>query len=285
MGISVRPVYDGACPERVMLPLVALMSWFSASARAADPPDSPGTSEPLPTAPPHPITPRHTPFGTAPVPGVGQIEGTVLDDGERAQAGALVTLGSPALPGGARQVTTDDRGSYRFEELSPGIYEVLAQMEGFNISRRLGVEVRAGLTTHVTIEMTSGNHMVEVVGGRAVIDTTGCEDCLAKVPTGRSYEDAVQQVLELLGAQGPGEVVYAVTVDTDSPIRQIDLTCGGARQSRTLARPMASVQFSAIPGACTVTVEGGGPLSAQVVVPGAGGAARCVLRAGTFTCE
>lgn len=159
---------------------------------------------PYAPAPPPPVEPpaRQTPLGAAtPSSTGGRIKGAVIDEGGLELPGALLTIKSPVLIGGAQQRTTDGNGNFRFDELAPGSYEVLAQMQGFGTVKKTGVEVLIGRTTQMTVELRSGSMAVEVVGERAIIDTeqasqttTMTNEFLSKVPTGRSYQSAVSGV-------------------------------------------------------------------------------------------
>lgn len=140
----------------------------------------------------------------------GSIKGVVIDEAGIPMPGALVTVKSPALIGGAQQHETDGDGNFRFDELAPGSYEVLTEMQGFGPVKKTGVEVLFGRTTQMTIEMKAGATTVIVVGERATIDTeqaaqvtTMTNEFLSKVPTGRSYQAAISGVA---GVTGSGNV-------------------------------------------------------------------------------
>lgn len=173
----------------------------------AQPPPTP--VEPPPTGPPHPVTPRHTPLGTTtptstPSAMGGHIKGTVIDEAGLEVRGALLTIRSPAMIGGAQQVTTDEYGNFRFDGLPAGSYEVLAEMQGFGPVKKTGVEVLIGRTTQMTFELKSGSTAVVVVGERATIDTTTMtNEFLSKIPTGRSYQSALDQTAGVTGSGNP----------------------------------------------------------------------------------
>src|SRR5689334_12338618 len=61
----------------------------------------------------------------------GRLRGTVVDkQSNTAMPGVEVTVTSSALIGGPRKKFTDDQGSYVFEELPPGTYQVDFFLEG-----------------------------------------------------------------------------------------------------------------------------------------------------------
>ena len=83
----------------------------------------------------------------------GNIKGTVIDDGGLAIPGALVTLTSPALIGGAQQRTSGADGDFFFTELPPGQYTVTAQKQPFATVKKTGVVVAIARTTQITVEI------------------------------------------------------------------------------------------------------------------------------------
>ncbi len=185
----------------------------------------------------------------------GQIKGSVTDESGISIPGALVTIKSPALIGGAQQRSTDDEGNFQFAELAPGSYEVLTQLQGFAPVRMTGVEVQVSRTTNVNVVLKTGSVIVDVVGGKPTVDveqvsntTTMNSDFLSRIPTGRSYQDAVGQAAGVLsggnpssaGAAGNENTIVLDGVNTTDPVTgtfsmnfnydaidQISVTTGG----------------------------------------------------------
>src|SRR6267142_752021 len=62
--------------------------------------------------------------------GTGQIEGVARDEQGRVVPGATLTLQNQAS-GVVRTTVTDADGKYRFPALSPGIYILKAELQGF----------------------------------------------------------------------------------------------------------------------------------------------------------
>ena len=79
-------------------------------------------------------------------------------------------------------------------------------------------------------------------------------------------------------------VPYKVKVDSDLPIAEVTLTCGGWHATESLTASDTVARFSARPGACTVTLQGNVPMVAQVSVPSTGADVRCMVRGGRVTC-
>ena len=128
----------------------------------------------------------------------GAIKGLVIDDGGGALPGAVVTLSSPVLIGGAQQRKTDDDGRFIFVELPPGSYQMVFAREGFGTVTRKNIAVGLGRTVDLTVEMKYGGAQVDVVDTGPVIDqdstTSGQNfnsDFLSRVPSGRTYQDVV----------------------------------------------------------------------------------------------
>ena len=185
----------------------------------------------------------------------GQIKGSVTDESGISIPGALVTIKSPSLIGGAQQRSTDDEGNFQFAELSPGAYEVLTQLQGFAPVRMTGVEVQVSRTTNVNVVLKTGSITVDVVGAKPTVDveqvsntTTMNSDFLSRIPTGRSYQDAVGQAAGVLsggnpsagGAAGNENTIILDGVNTTDPVTgtfsmnfnydaidQISVTTGG----------------------------------------------------------
>lgn len=140
----------------------------------------------------------------------GTVKGQVVDDGGLSIPGALLTLSSPNLIGGAVQTTSDGDGAFIFAELPPGTYKLLAQKQGFGQVTKTAIPVQIGRTTNVTVEMEYGGEVVIVEETRKTIDTESASqgdtlsaDYLSRIPTGRSYQDAVQNAAGVTGGANP----------------------------------------------------------------------------------
>src|ERR1700724_4193501 len=70
------------------------------------------------------------------------LQGTVMDAGQAAIAGAKVTVTNEAS-GATRETETSDQGFYRVSELPPGKYTVKGNSTGFKESTSTGIEVKA----------------------------------------------------------------------------------------------------------------------------------------------
>lgn len=131
----------------------------------------------------------------------GNIQGVVLDETEIEVPGAEVVLSGKDLAG-ERRMTTPQDGTFRFDGLSPGTYELNVTFKGATIARA-EVTVNLSTTTNVRIPAKMGgvSEEIEVVGFKPVIDTTASsfgqtlgEKQIQNLPVGRSYQDVVETI-------------------------------------------------------------------------------------------
>jgi hypothetical protein len=101
----------------------------------------------------------------------GSIGGQVTDQQGGALPGVTVTV---AAAQGTQTFVTDDQGRFFAPFLTPGIYTVRTELQGFRAAEQRNVEVRLGQRAELNIKMTVGGltETVEVTGTRAVVDTT-----------------------------------------------------------------------------------------------------------------
>jgi hypothetical protein len=89
------------------------------------------------------------------------VTGTVTDPAGGVLPGATVVLESPDVVGGATTVTTDEKGTYRFNDLPPGTYQLTVSLTGFQTLRRTGLRVSFG--TALTVDLPLAVGTVETV--------------------------------------------------------------------------------------------------------------------------
>lgn len=105
----------------------------------------------------------------------GAIEGTIADMDGRPIPGVMVTASSPSLIGGSRTAYTNSSGFYRFPAIASGIYEVKAELAGFQtmIRKQISLSILSTLTVDFTLQLSHVAEVVEVRGDRPpLIDTT-----------------------------------------------------------------------------------------------------------------
>ena len=100
------------------------------------------------------------------------IAGVVSDDTGGVLPGVTVTAASPALIEQQRIAITDSEGRYAFAQLSPGPYSVTFSLPGFNQVLRDGIELTAGFTANVSVELGVGGieETITVTGASPVVD-------------------------------------------------------------------------------------------------------------------
>ncbi|WP_263366755.1 TonB-dependent receptor [Edaphobacter bradus] len=127
------------------------------------------------------------------------IEGTVRDKTGAAIASATVTVSGDKLIG-IKTISTDKSGYYRFDNLPPGTYNVLATAAGFAELKREGLVLQTGRIPTVDLNLSVGSEqtVVEVSAETPVIDvtssrqqTTVSKDEIDYAPRGRSYQSVI----------------------------------------------------------------------------------------------
>ena len=103
----------------------------------------------------------------------GGVAGVVRDTGGLAMPGVTVEAASPALIEKVRSVTTDGEGRYNIVDLRPGTYAVTFALSGFSTVRREGIELSAGFTAPINVNLAIGaiSETITVTGASPVVDT------------------------------------------------------------------------------------------------------------------
>src|SRR2546428_6352599 len=125
----------------------------------------------------------------------GAIAGEVKDTTGALLPGVTVEAASPALIEKVRAAVTDTQGRYQIVELRPGPYVVTFTLTGFNTVRREGIDLSAGFTANVSVDMPVGSleETITVTGASPVVDTQNVRsqnaftrELLVTLPTGKS---------------------------------------------------------------------------------------------------
>ncbi len=117
----------------------------------------------------------------------GQIRGVATDVSGAALANVTITAKSPALMT-PRKTTTDVSGSYLFDSLPPGTYELSYTATGFKTGIRSNIAITAGFTATISLELQIGTaeQTVEVSAESLVVDT-------ANNTTATTFDNALLQ--------------------------------------------------------------------------------------------
>jgi hypothetical protein len=129
----------------------------------------------------------------------GSIEGTVKDTSGAVLPGVTVEARSPALVS-AQTTVTDGEGAYRFPALPPGIYEVTANLSGFQPAKTANIELQLGRVLKVDFGLKVGGltETVQVTGEPPVIDvkqnaaTVSIDkELIDRIPRGRNFTSVI----------------------------------------------------------------------------------------------
>jgi len=138
---------------------------------------------------------------SAQVSTTGKITGTVMDSSGAAVPGAAVSVKSTALLA-ARSTHTEADGSYLFDLLPPGSYELTVTAPGFRTYTQTGIVLTAGFTATINSKLQVGEvTQVVKVEGEPVVDlqsnqtsTTFDQNLLQDIPSGRDPWSTVAQI-------------------------------------------------------------------------------------------
>lgn len=146
----------------------------------------------------------------------GAIEGKVQDLDLQPLPGVTLTVSSPSLIGGSSITESDRNGFYRFPALASGLYEIKAELAGFQTLIRRNVDVSVGLTltVHFSLEMTSIGEVVEVTAGPPMIDVSTTAISFTIAPEVIRNLPNFQRIDELLAlTPGVGDDLIAYGAD------------------------------------------------------------------------
>ena len=120
------------------------------------------------------------------------IAGLVRDTSGAVLPGVTVEAASPALIEKVRSVVTDGQGRYNIVDLRPGTYVVTIALPGFNTLRREGIQLTAGFTATINVELQVGalEETITVTGQSPLVDVQNVkqqrvvsEELLSALPT------------------------------------------------------------------------------------------------------
>ena len=103
----------------------------------------------------------------------GDIHGVITDESAAVLPGVTVTLKGRTVAG-TPSVVTNEGGVYRFLNLSPGTYELTAELQGFASSHQQAIVVSLGATTELDImlKVSAQSETVTVTAQSPVVDAT-----------------------------------------------------------------------------------------------------------------
>jgi hypothetical protein len=163
----------------------------------------------------------------------GKITGAVTDSSGAAVPNATVSVKSAALLA-PRSTQTAGDGSYLFDLLPPGTYELTVTAPGFNTYTQTGIVLTAGFTATVNLKLQVGEvTQVVKVEGEPVIDlqnnqtsTTFDQNLLQEIPSGRDPWSTV--------AQMPGVTSSTFDVAGNNSYQQSAMQVHGSTQAEQI---------------------------------------------------
>ena len=206
----------------------------------------------------------------------GRIRGVITDPDGQKLPGVQVTATSPALIGVPRSTFTDDSGRFEIINLPQGPYNLEMAYEGTEpLVRRVEVRQGEASTVNARYALTSVGVDTVAVTSRSLTrpDSTHTGsvremETLARLPTGRSYQNAAQQVPGVSGGANPnikGGLSYHNKylidgMDVTDPISNtfsMNLTFE-SMESVEILTGGAEAEYNALGGVINVVPRGGG---------------------------
>ncbi len=132
----------------------------------------------------------------------GTIIGRIVDEQGAVLPGVTVTLTGGQ---GSQTQVTDDKGEYRFQGLTPGMYEVKSELSGFapRTERNLDVGLARTLTVNLTLKLGGLTESIDVVTSASTIDLTSpstetsiSQDLLGSMPLNIGTFNVATQLLD-----------------------------------------------------------------------------------------
>ena len=137
-------------------------------------------------------------LGHADVKLKGEISGVVVEESGESLPGAMVTLTGKNLFQKELSLVSDAKGSFRFLNLNPGIYQIDFSLNGFSKLRLDKIEVRVGQSNALRAVLTPAKMQSEVtiVAAAPLIDTKVTQlstnfnaETIKNIPTSRKILD------------------------------------------------------------------------------------------------
>src|SRR5688572_25090283 len=151
----------------------------------------------------------------------GRITGIVYSPDGATLPGVKLTLSSKSLIGGARNLISAEDGSFTFNTLAPGSYELKAVGPKLKTYTKSGIPVSAGKTASLFIAMefaTETSDITNVISEKPVIDQgnmtqggTFTAELASDVPTGRSYQDVATFLPGVIDVNGGNPDIHGGT--------------------------------------------------------------------------
>ena len=108
--------------------------------------------------------------------GTAEIGGTVMDQGKAVLPGATVSATNEAT-NAQRQVVSGPEGKFLIQALQPGLYTLKAELQGFEVSTRTGLQLQVGQTLAftLTLSLAGVKEDVTVTAQAPIVETTASQ--------------------------------------------------------------------------------------------------------------
>jgi len=144
--------------------------------------------------------------GTAQAAETGNVRGNVVDDQGLAVPGATVTVTGPNIAG-TMTTSSDADGQFRMLALPPGTHDLKVSKPGFApAGYRVTIQIGQSAFVPVILRVSEAGEEMVIEEVLPIIDTTTSSistqlsaDFLSNVPTGRSYQDAINTIAGVSG--------------------------------------------------------------------------------------
>src|SRR5688500_18208900 len=159
----------------------------------------------------------------------GSITGTVRDASGAVLPGVSITLSGDRLIGGPQTQVSDESGTYRFDRLVPGSYNVKFELQGFRTVDRPDVRISAAFVATINgkMEVGSVSETITVTGESPTVDvrsnlqqTVMNQEILEGIPTGRDPWSLAKLI--------PGVQVATYDVGGTQSMQQSSLSAHGS---------------------------------------------------------
>ena len=163
----------------------------------------------------------------------GTLSGVVRDAQGALLPGVMITIESPAMPGGARQAVSGESGSYGFASLPPGVYTATFTLAGFTTLRREELRVQVATDSRVDVELAVGgvSETVTINSEMPVVDVSSTttqtnvdKELFDAIPTGRNPW--------VMAGLVPGVVTGRLDVGGTEGMQQYNLEVFGSADSQ-----------------------------------------------------